>query len=94
MKRKRYAQSLVLKKLYKILVKKTQKILPAQNMKICPRGWRVLKIGLKAKKEKKWKKTNVCAIAHLAKVAIAQAAPAKIVNVKTALATKFYLPKV
>lgn len=72
------------------------KILLAQNMKICPIDWRildpkVLKSGLKAKKEKKWKKTNVCANAHLAKVVIAQAAPAKTANAKTAPATKFYL---
>jgi len=73
--------------------------LPAQNTKIYLIGWKildpkVLKNGLKAKKEKKWKKTNVCAIARLAKVAIAQVALAKIANVKTALATKFYLPTV
>jgi hypothetical protein len=72
------------------------KILPVQNTKICPIGWKilnpkVLKNGLKAKKEKKWKKRNVCAIARLAKVATAQAAPARIANAKTALATKFYL---
>jgi hypothetical protein len=72
------------------------KILLVQNTKICPIGWKildpkVLKNGLKAKKEKKWKKTNVCAIAHLVKMVIAQAAPARIANAKTALATKFYL---
>jgi len=46
---------------------------------------------LKDKRRKKWKKTNVCANAHLVKVAIAQVAPAKTANAKTALATKFYL---